>query len=306
MLARLLATLDATLPHTPILVAVSGGIDSMLLATLIVAAKREMAVAHCNFGLRDTESDEDEAFVRAWATQQGVRCFVTRFDTAAVVADRKQSIQVVARDLRYAWLELLRVQHGFGHIATAHHANDNLETVIFNLSRGASLRGLAGIPPQTDTLLRPLLAVAKADIVAAAKAAKIAWRNDSSNATNKYNRNKIRHQIVPKLEELNPNIAHTVAQNSLHLRHSIWLYDYAVTALQAQYMTVAENAVTVDINALKQLPVADTLLYEWIHQYGFGKTQIADILQVSESGKRFLTENYTAVWRKGILLIMPK
>jgi tRNA(Ile)-lysidine synthase len=303
---RLLKNFDKKTPKTTTLIAVSGGIDSMLLATLYKAAGRKFAIAHCNFQLRGAESDADEQFLKAWARANEVNCYVTNFDTASIATERKQSIQLVARNLRYAWLEQLRKDLDFVYIATAHHANDNLETLIFNVSRGASIKGMAGIPPQTGQVIRPLLTVPKADILAAAIAENIAWRDDSSNATDKYSRNKIRHQIVPILAELNPNIANTVTENSARLRDVLWLYNYATAALKNEYFAVENEVVIININSWKMLPVAETLLYEWIANYGFSKTQITDILAVNEGGKRFLTDNYEAVWRKGKLFITAK
>ncbi len=210
------------------LLAISGGLDSMVLAHLFRSAKLSFAFAHCNFQLRGAESDADEAFVKQVADNFGVPFFVKRFDTKEYAHENGLSTQMAARDLRYAWFVELAENQGFSNICTAHHLNDSVETALLNFVRGTSLPGLSGIPVQKNLhvhrssfivpLLRPLLFATREEILAYAEASQIAWREDSSNASDDYARNFVRHQIIPRLEELNPNFLQTAARNMRRIK----------------------------------------------------------------------------------------
>ena len=202
-----------------LLVAVSGGIDSMCLAEKVRLDGGPFAIAHCNFGLRGADSDADEAFVRDWASAHGVECHVKRFDTTSWAADHKVSIEMAARQLRYHWFGELCRQHGYEAVAVAHNANDNAETLILNLLRGTGLRGITGMKasgfiPDPDfadiPLLRPLLGMTREDIEAFAAEHGLSWREDCTNAQNEYKRNKIRNQVFPVFKEINPSFVETL------------------------------------------------------------------------------------------------
>jgi len=200
-----------------ILLAVSGGIDSMYLANRApeVFPGARFAVAHCNFGLRGDESDGDEAFVREWCGVHGMECFVTRFDTLAYAASHGISTEMAARDLRYGWFAKLAAEHGFDAVALAHNANDNAETLMLNLLRGTGSRGIRGMSPDTVSvdglrLLRPLLGISRAEIEDWMKAGGHAWREDSTNARSEYKRNMIRNKVFPVFKDINPSFVQTL------------------------------------------------------------------------------------------------
>lgn len=202
-----------------LLVAVSGGIDSMCLAEKLRLEGGAFALAHCNFGLRGEASDGDEAFVRGWAAGHGVTCHVRRFDTMAFASDQGISVEMAARRLRYHWFGELCREHGYEAVAVAHNANDNAETLILNLLRGTGLKGITGMKasafiPDPDfgdiPLLRPLLSMTRADIEAFAAAHGLSWREDATNALNDYKRNKIRNLVFPVFREINPSFVETL------------------------------------------------------------------------------------------------
>ena len=202
-----------------LLVAVSGGIDSVCLAEKVRLDGGPFAIAHCNFSLRGKDSDDDEAFVRDWASAHGVECHVKRFDTAAWASEHKVSIEMAARQLRYHWFGELCRQYGYSAVAVAHNANDNAETLILNLLRGTGLRGITGMkaegfipdPEFSDIpLLRPLLGMTRTEIEAFAAEHGLSWREDYTNSQNEYKRNKIRNQVFPVFKEINPSFVETL------------------------------------------------------------------------------------------------
>jgi len=192
------------LNQSKLIIAISGGLDSVVLAYLCQKINLNIVLAHCNFSLRDQESDTDEAFVVNLAKQLGVAVFTTRFNTNAYVTKTKLSVQMAARELRYNWFELLSKEQKCDYVLTAHHADDNLETFLINLSRGTGLEGLTGIPQVNHKIVRPLLPFSRADIKTFAQRNYISWREDSSNASVKYIRNKLRHDVIPELKKINP------------------------------------------------------------------------------------------------------
>lgn len=202
-----------------LLVAVSGGVDSMCLAEKVRLEGGPFAIAHCNFGLRGAESDADEAFVRAWASARGIPIHVKQFETQAFASAQGISVEMAARQLRYHWFGQLCQEFGYSAVAVAHNANDNAETLILNLLRGTGLRGIVGMKasgflPDSDfahiSLLRPLLGMTREDIEAFAREHGLTWREDSSNASNDFKRNKIRNLVFPVFREINPSFVQTL------------------------------------------------------------------------------------------------
>ena len=189
-----------------LLLATSGGIDSMVLLHLCHKLKLDIRVAHCNFQLRGDESEEDEKFVKAQCEKLDVLLFINHFDTKKFAEKQKLSIQVVARNLRYDWFNTLLINNDYDYILTAHHLDDSLETFLINFTRGSGLDGLTGIPKQNGNVIRPLLPFSRKEIENFAKENNIKWREDSSNASDKYLRNKLRHEVIPILKELNPSL----------------------------------------------------------------------------------------------------
>ena len=205
-------------PTRRVLLAVSGGLDSMVMAELVHRVKQPFAIAHVNFCLRGTDSDADALFVENKATEYGVPFHLTHFDTAALAAARNVSIQMAARELRYDWFARLVQEQAYTGVATAHHLNDVLETMLFNLTRGTGLAGLRGIARHQHGVLRPLLFATRAQLAAFAEEQAVTYREDSSNANDKYARNRIRHHVVPVLTGLNPGLWQTLPHTLERLR----------------------------------------------------------------------------------------
>lgn len=236
---------------TPTLLAVSGGLDSTVLAHLFRAAGLPFGLAHCNFQLRDDESEGDEVFVQQMARQYAVPFYTKRFETKDYAQKMGLSIQMAARTLRYGWLEDIRTAQGFGALATAHHLNDAVETVLLNFARGTGLAGLTGIAARNAALIRPLLFATRPDLETYAAANHLAWREDRSNATDDYARNYVRHNLVPPFLTLNPNFLATAARNLRRLRatqanadfllRQFWMYRCCPTRVSAWINTGWRN-----------------------------------------------------------------
>ena len=289
-----------------LLLAVSGGVDSMVLCDLIQKTGHEFGIAHCNFQLRGTESDEDQVFLEQYANQNNIPLFATRFDTMAFAEDYKLSIQVAARELRYRWFyELLEIQN-FDYILTAHHADDNLETFLINLSRGTGLEGFTGIPSQNNSIIRPLLVFSREDIVKHALAHTLEWREDSSNASDKYLRNQIRHQIVPVMKSLNNNFLESFEQTLEYLKQSQSLVDDASRIVYRKVVSDEADLKKIDLKELLQLENYRAYLYQWLKPLGF--TAWKDIYELvhSHPGKQILSENFRLLKDRDFLIIAPK
>jgi len=208
------------LKESKLLLAISGGLDSVVLMHLCNQLKLSVSLAHCNFKLRNEESDLDEEFVIKLSQILNNQIFTIHFDTENYAQEHKTSIQIAARNLRYQWFQELVSTHHFDYILTAHHADDNLETFLINLTRGSGLEGFTGIPEKNGNIIRPLLPFSRAEILEYAKENQLKWREDASNASTKYVRNKIRHQIVPILKEINPNLLDSFSKTLTHLQES--------------------------------------------------------------------------------------
>jgi tRNA(Ile)-lysidine synthase len=261
-----------------LILALSGGIDSMVLADLLLKAKVEFVAAHCNFHLRGVESDGDEKYVREYAERHGIQCFVKHFDTEQYAAEQGISIEMAARDLRYAWFEELRQQLGYDIIAVAHHADDQAETFFINLLRGAGLRGLKGMQPRNGVIIRPLLWASREQIRQYAVENQIAWREDHTNAESVYLRNRIRNQLLPAFDKLHPearqglykSLEHLASENELYRAllneklgqiverdGDVWRLPYAVGPSTGSGTSV----------------FSFQLLFEWLRNYGFNTDQ---------------------------------
>ena len=203
-----------------LLIAISGGVDSVVLTQLLIDLNFDISFAHCNFKLRGKESDLDALFVKEFAQKLSIPFFTTSFDTDKFARDNKQSTQIAARNLRYEWFQKICVQNNFDFVLTAHHADDNLETFLINFTRGSGLDGFTGIPEVHKNIARPLLIFSREEILNFAIENAIVWREDQSNASTKYIRNKIRHQILPVLKEINPSLLDTFAKTTKNLQES--------------------------------------------------------------------------------------
>ena len=293
------------LKQKKVLLAVSGGLDSMVLVYLFQQLHYEIGVAHCNFQLRGLESFEDQNFIQNYAKANSIPIFITQFDTQAFAQDYKLSIQVAARELRYNWFyELLETQN-FDYVLTAHHADDNLETFLINLSRGTGLDGLTGIPEQNDKVIRPLLAFSRQEIEEYAKQNAIQWREDSSNASDKYLRNKIRHDVVPILKELNTDFIASFQKTQEYLQQAqVMVEDASIMVYQQVAKEVGEE-IHFDLKKLKPLPNYKSYLYQWLREYGFSAWDDVYDLVDSQSGKQIFSSHFRLLKNRDYLVLCP-
>ncbi len=267
-----------------VILALSGGIDSMVLADLLLKAKVEFVAAHCNFHLRGNESDGDDWFVRKFAEKRGIQCFVKHFETEKYAANHGISIEMAARDLRYSWFEQLRQQLGYDKIAVAHHADDQAETFFINLLRGAGLNGLKGMKPQNGVIIRPLLWASREQIRKYAVENHIVWREDHTNVESVYLRNRIRNQLLPVFDELQPKARQGLYKSLEHLSAENELYRELLKEKLAQIVERDGEIQRLPYSVLSPsaggpstgsgtLDFTFQLLFEWLRQYGFNTDQ---------------------------------
>lgn len=257
------------------LIALSGGADSVALLLMMLEQGKVTAAAHCNFHLRGAESDRDEQFVRQLCAERGVRLYVTHFDTLAEAERTGESIEMAARRLRYAWFaELCETCH-IAEVAVAHHRDDNAETVLLNLIRGTGLRGLCGMSAVREGIVRPLLNLSRQDILAYLKEKGQTYVTDSTNTDTRYRRNKIRHEVLPLLRTMNGRIDTALNETAQRLSQVEQIYLYGVRMLREQIVTDLDGkgGIRIDIGRLEQAPSPRCLLYEWLSPYGFTSAQ---------------------------------
>ena len=288
-----------------ILLTVSGGIDSVVMCELFYQSKINFGIAHCNFQLRNEESDKDELFVEALAEKYGVPFHSVSFNTSVYAKKNKLSIQVAARQLRYDWFEEIREQFNFKFIATAHHQDDSIETFFINIIRGTGISGLHGILPKHGKIIRPLLFTNKNEIEVFSKKNKLKYREDSSNASDKYLRNKIRNHIIPVLKEVNPNLEETIDNNIKHIRDVEHIYKKEIENKRKKIVKQEKGNDTISIEKLKKLSPISTYLFEFLKPYNFNSTVVNEIIESlnAESGKQFFSETHRLIKDRNNLII---
>ncbi len=285
-----------------LLVAVSGGLDSMVLLNLCRQLYNPIAVVHCNFNLRGKDSDADETLVRDFAKKYDLELHCASFDTKSYAMQNNISIEMAARDLRYAYFEQLCQKYHYTKILTAHHANDNAETLLLNLSKGTGIRGFTGIPRKRNKIVRPLLSFTREDLQKYAAQEKLSYREDKTNNEFVYQRNKIRHKIIPSLEEINPSVVQTLNANCERMQEVRAIYeDYVKIKL---HQLVKEN--TVLIEQLIKEEYSQSLLFEWLSPYGFSATVVENILKdlAATEEKQFFATSHRLVKSRGKLLLV--
>ena len=293
------------LKEKKLLLATSGGIDSMVLLELCHQLKLDIRVAHCNFQLRGDESDEDEKFVKTQCEKLDVLLFINHFDTKKFAEKQKLSIQVVARNLRYDWFNTLLINNDYDYILTAHHLDDSLETFLINFTRGSGLEGLTGIPQQNGNVIRPLLPFSRNEIEAFAKENNIQWREDSSNALDKYLRNKLRHDVIPVLKELNPSLLDSFENTISNLKQSQSLVNDASQMVYKQVVS-EEDTIKIDISKLTEFQNYNAYLYQWLQPFGFTAWEDIYTLVEAQSGKQVFSEKYILLKDRNHLILFPK
>jgi len=308
MLSELKNHLSKSLPFLKdkkLLIAVSGGIDSMVLLNLLQKLDYDITIAHCNFNLRGEESNGDAEFIRNYAIQTQTKIFVTRFDTKAFASDNKLSIQVAARELRYLWFNELLDENKLDYLITAHHLDDNIETFLINFTRGTGIEGLTGIPQRNDRIIRPLLPFIRNEIEVYAKENNIEWREDSSNASDKYLRNKLRHLIVPELKSLNPAFSNSFIQTLNNLQQTASLAHDAAILMYQQVVAEKEGQKHIDIKQLLRLPNYRAYLYQWLNPFGFTAWEDIYELITAQSGKQVFSSGYRLLKNRDVLILEP-
>ncbi|GEQ86145.1 tRNA(Ile)-lysidine synthase [Patiriisocius marinistellae] len=277
---------------TRILIACSGGVDSVLLAHLLHRLEFDIAIAHCNFSLRGNESDEDAAFVENFANKLNVPFYTETFDTKSFAKDNALSTQVAARELRYSWFFELIETFNYSFVATGHHADDNLETFLINLSRSTGLRGLTGIPEINEKIIRPLLPFSRQEILNYAKKEQLFWREDSSNKKTDYLRNKIRLEVIPSYKETNKTLLKNFKKTQEHLQESQLLIDDYMALVFNLVVDEMEEGYAIKIDKLEQLPNNKALLYELLHPFGFTDFKAIVKLNKAQSGKAIFSNTH--------------
>ena len=300
-----------------VLLAVSGGRDSVAMADLMQRAGYRFAVAHCNFHLRPGDCDRDQLFVRQLAEQYGVPFYTMDFDTNSYATAHGYSIEEAARRLRYEWFAALCREHGFACVATAHHRDDSIETFFLNLFRGTGIAGLHGIRSRSEGVVRPMLCFSRSDIDRYIAERGLAYVEDSTNALLDARRNRIRLQLMPLLRELYPSVDATMQANIERLSDTEQVYRAYIDTLRQSLVqpyrpmlaTVTFPIVSIACDAIAELDPQRTLLYELLAPYGFNAATIEDILQAIDSkpgGQLFYSPTHVAELHRGQLLVAPQ
>jgi len=288
-----------------LLLAVSGGVDSIVLLDLFYKLRFEICVVHCNFQLRGKESDADEMLVRETCQDKYIPYFIESFDTLEFAKENKLSIQLAARKLRYDWFQEL-LSLGFDYVLTAHHLDDNVETFLINYTRGTGLEGLTGIPAKNGSIIRPLLPFSRDEIENYAKENKIQWREDSSNASDKYFRNKLRHNIVPTLKELNTGFLDSFQNTLHHLQQAESLVNDASKLVFEKVVKERGNQLEIQLKQLLEFQNYKAYLFQWLKSYGFSAwNDIYDLVN-AQSGKQVFSETHVLLKDREKLILSER
>jgi tRNA(Ile)-lysidine synthase len=307
-----------------VLLAVSGGIDSVVMVDLFAKAGFNFTIAHCNFQLRGAESDRDEIFVRQLGVTYTKEVLVKQFDTATYAANNKLSIQVAARELRYGWfLELVdrpqttddglpstvdRRPWKAAFVATAHHADDNIETLLMHFFRGCGISGLHGILPKQGHIIRPLLFAKRAELVAHASEQGLTWVEDSSNATDKYARNYIRHQVMPLMQTIYPKVADNLLGNIERFKEVEMVYIQSIINTKSKLLEIEGNEIHIPILKLKKQQPLRSIVYEIVKDFGFEATQVEEVIKLldASNGSYMASATHRLIINRNWLIIAPK
>ncbi len=292
-------------PEDPILVACSGGLDSMVLAHLFWELNYPIGLAHVHFQLRDRDADLDASWVAQWAKSKGIPHYQTQFDTKEIARKRKKGIQETARDLRYAWLEQIRKEGGYRYFATAHHLDDQVETVLMNFFKGTGLKGMRGMQWRKGAHIRPLLFAQKQELQAYASDQGIGYRQDLSNAQDDYTRNALRLHVMPVIEQWFPKANQQMAATIRHLAEVEQIYDQALQGTKKRLIERRGKDLYLPVRAWKKQEPLATLVYETFREYGFRSAQTPQILQLMEgsSGQYLDSATHRVIRDRDFLII---
>ena len=288
-----------------ILLGVSGGIDSMVMAHLFLTAGYNTGIAHCNFSLRNEESDQDEDLVRQFAVENKLPFYTVKFDTPLHAGSSGISIQMAARELRYNWFEKVMNENGFGLLAVAHNLNDNIETLIINLTRGTGIAGLSGIKPLNNRIIRPLLFATRTDIENYCRQTGITYREDSSNKDTKYTRNKIRHKIIPVLKQINPSIETTLNETAERFAGINEIVNEYISNLRHRISHDNGSLISYNIELLNPYLHNKTILFELFKPFGIGSVMLNELIRLIEgkTGGQVFTGSHRIVKNRNEIII---
>lgn len=310
MLQRFQIHLEQTFPYLKdkkLLLAISGGVDSMVLFDLFDTLGMNFSLAHCNFKLRGASSDRDEEFVKQEAEKRNVPLFCKQFDTEGYASRYNLSVQMAARELRYDWFSRIVKENHFDYLVTAHHADDSMETFFINLSRGTGLAGLTGIPEHRGQVIRPLLPFNKEDILIHATEKKLGWREDQSNEETKYLRNKIRKDLIPSLKELSPVFQESFAITLQNLQGSSQIIHDKMQDVLREVVQPSANRDEICFSVKALLNYSDNIayLYQLFYPYGFRQWKDIRSLLSGQSGKQVLSKSHRLIKHRDCLLLSP-
>lgn len=289
-----------------IVIACSGGLDSMVLADLLIKLHYGVALAHCNFSLRGSESDGDEVFVNKYGEDKQLKVHTKRFDTHAYAETHKISIQLAARELRYRWFEKLLNDFQYDYLLTAHHLDDDIETFMINLSRGTGLRGLTGIPMQNQKILRPLLDFSRAEIHEYAVKNNVIWREDSTNKNTDYMRNNLRHTVIPALKKVTPEFLQNFQTTRKNLQAAEMLLNDYLQHVAQKVFTRKGTALHLHIPTLKALPNYRELMYELLSEYQFTEWNDVKNLIDTQTGKIVYSRTHQLLKNRDELILSER
>lgn len=296
---------------TPVLVACSGGIDSMVLCDVLLKLNYKIAIAHCNFQLREIESDEDEKFVEQYGLQNKLKFHSVKFDTKDFKKGKTISTQMAARELRYEWFEKIRKENGYHSVATAHHLDDQLETILLNIAKGTGLKGLTGMQAKSGFVVRPFLEISKQEILNYATENKISFREDSSNTSDDYQRNLIRHHITPILHEINPDFSSAAIDFISRMNDYTFLTNEYIEKLKQKCWSEKNGIIEIKLGFIKSHKAGQTILFHLIKDFGFNTDQTCQVFKNltslnAESGRQFFSETHRVVVDRKCLFVVPK
>lgn len=288
-----------------LLATVSGGADSSVMLHLLAKCKFKVAVAHCNFKLRGADSDGDEDFVRQLAERYQMPFFSIRFDTLAYADEHKISVEMGARELRYNWFAKLADEHHFDRILTAHHLNDNIETALLNLCRGTGINGLTGIAPLNGIIARPLLFATREQIEEYARLNKLSFRTDITNLSDDYQRNIVRHQIVPVMKQINPALEDRMLKNFKYINQAAEIYRWYIDKAKSEISQSDSAQTLIDIERLMHQPFAETVLFELVKPFGFNSPQVESMMKIigRKSGSTFASATHKLLIDRNSIII---
>ncbi len=290
-----------------LLLAVSGGVDSVVLCELCQQAGYTFIIAHCNFQLRGEESNKDEEYVKELAKKYNVEIFVKHFETKLIAQQQKKSIEETARNLRYDWFNKIKVETSCQHLVTAHHADDNIETLLMNFFRGTGIKGLHGILPKQNNIIRPLLFAHKNSLIEFVAANNLTFVTDSTNAQNEFTRNYFRNELIPGLKKVFPTVEENLLKNIERFNEVELLYQQSIALHKRNLVIQTNSEVHIPILKLQQTKPLATILFEIIKDFGFTSHQINDVISLlnSESGKYVAAANYRIIRNRKWLIISP-